>query len=78
MLKQDGARVRLRTGVSRFLVEHACERALQLGGAVLELQVRVELVVNQAAFTRLGFGKTAETAHSGFERPTPLTLQRRV
>lgn len=65
-------------GASRILVEHACDRARQLGYAVLELQVRIELVENQAAFARLGFVQTAETSHPGFLRPTSLTLQRRI
>jgi hypothetical protein len=73
LLTQDGAR-----GEARILLEHACGLARQLGYAVLELQLRVKLVENQAVFTRLGFVKTGETAHSGFLRPTSLPLQRRA
>lgn len=75
---QTGEIWSLGTGVSRLLVEHACESARQLGHAILELQLRVELVENQAAFARLGCVKTGGSVHSGFLQPTSLTLQRRV
>jgi GNAT superfamily N-acetyltransferase len=44
----------------------------------LELQTRIELTENHTAFTHLGFVKTAETAHPGYDRPTSITMTRRV
>ncbi|MGR3758618.1 GNAT family N-acetyltransferase [Roseobacteraceae bacterium NS-SX3] len=65
-------------GLARQLVEHAARRARRLGLPALELQTRVELVENHAAFARLGFVKSAETAHPGFNRPTSITMRRKV
>ena len=48
-------------------------RARALGLPVLELQTRVELTENHAAFRALGFAQTGATAHPGFDRPTSLT-----
>ena len=44
----------------------------------LELQTRIELTENQATFGRMGFVKTAETAHEGFDRPTSITMRAKV
>ena len=52
-------------GLARQLVEHAAARARDLGLPVLELQTRIELTGNHAAFARMGFVKTGETAHPG-------------
>lgn len=61
-------------GLARILIEMAETRAHALGLAKLKLQVRVELVENQATFRALGFQKTAETAHPGYTRPTSYTF----
>ena len=65
-------------GLARQLVEIAEHRARALGLPRLELQTRVELVENHRAFERLGFVKTGETAHDGYDRPTSITMQRPV
>ncbi len=65
-------------GMARQLIDTAETRARALGLPRLELQARVELMENHAAFTAMGFVKTAETAHPGFTRPTAFTFQRRV
>lgn len=67
-----------RRGLARRLVALADLRARQMGLAALELQVRVELVENHAAFAALGFIKTGETAHPGFDRPTSFTFRKAV
>ena len=46
------------------------------GKPVLELQARVELTGNQAAFSRLGFVETERTAHAGYNRPTSVTMRK--
>lgn len=65
-------------GLARALVALAETRARALGLPQLELQVRVELVENLAAFQRMGFVQVAATAHPGFDRPTSRTLRRAV
>ena len=62
-------------GIGRKLVDAAREEARQRGLAVLELQTRIELTENHATFARMGFVKTAETAHEGFDRPTSITMR---
>ncbi|MGJ5207811.1 GNAT family N-acetyltransferase [Bradyrhizobium sp. HKCCYLR20261] len=62
-------------GIGRRLVAAACEEARRLGLTMLELQTRIELTENHLAFARMGFVKTAETAHEGFERPTSITMR---
>ena len=63
-------------GLARALIACAEARARAKGLAALELQTRVELVENHAAFRALGFEKTGETRHTGFERTTSITMQK--
>lgn len=63
-------------GLARRLVDQAATRARALGLAALELQTRVELTENHAAFAALGFTETGRTAHPGHSRPTSVTLRR--
>lgn len=65
-------------GLARRLIAHAEARARALGLAALELQVRVELVENHAAFVAMGFTKVAETAHPGYLRVTSFTYRKKV
>jgi GNAT superfamily N-acetyltransferase len=67
-----------RRGLARRLIGLAEARAQALGLGWLELQVRVELAENHAAFAALGFRQTGASAHPGFDRPTSLTLRRQV
>ncbi len=64
-------------GVGRSLMAAAEAEARARGLPALELQTRVELVENHAAFARMGFAKTGETAHAGYGRPTSVTMRRR-
>jgi GNAT superfamily N-acetyltransferase len=63
-------------GYARALVEAAATHARARGLPALELQSRVELVENHAAFAAMGFVQTAATAHPGYDRPTSLTFRR--
>ena len=65
-------------GLARRLMDVAEARARDMGLQALELQVRVELVENQAAFRAMGFVEVARTAHPGYDRPTSITYQRAV
>lgn len=62
-------------GLAARLVGIARERAAALGFDTVELQTRIELVENHAAFARMGFVKTAETSHEGYDRVTSITMQ---
>ncbi|WP_158967979.1 GNAT family N-acetyltransferase [Chachezhania sediminis] len=65
-------------GLARVLVDLAEERARDLGLPEVELQVRVELIENHAAFGKMGFVKVGETAHEGYDRPTSITMRKAV
>jgi ribosomal protein S18 acetylase RimI-like enzyme len=63
-------------GIGRRLVEAAEEHVRATAKPTIELQVRVELVNNQATFSRLGFCETGRTAHAGYDRPTSITMRK--
>ena len=63
-------------GLARKLLAAAGAEARVRGIAWLELQTRIELTENHATFARLGFVKTAETAHEGYDRPTSITMRK--
>ena len=65
-------------GVARAMFTVAEGLARTHGRKFLELQTRVELVENHATFTALGFLKVAESAHPGYNRPTSITMRKRV
>jgi ribosomal protein S18 acetylase RimI-like enzyme len=65
-------------GLARLLIDHAEARAREKGLSALELQVRVELLENQAAFRAMGFQEVGRTAHPGYDRPTSIIYRRAV
>lgn len=65
-------------GIGRRLLAQVEELARARGKQALELQTRVELVGNHAAFCRMGFRETGRTAHPGFSRPTSITMHKDV
>lgn len=65
-------------GIGRLLVAKAEERTKAFGFSILELETRVELLENHTAFTQLGFVKTGESAHAGYNLPTSITMQKAV
>lgn len=65
-------------GIGSALIEAAASEARARALSFLELQTRVELIENHAAFARLGFVRTGETAHPGYARPTSITMRRPV
>ncbi len=65
-------------GIGRQLMEACEDLAREAGRAALEIQVRVELIENQRFFHKLGFIKTGETAHEGYDRPTSITMRKRI
>ena len=64
-----------RSGIGRQLVEAARGEARLRGLRMLELETRIELTENHAAFARMGFVKTAETSHVGFDRTTSIVMR---
>jgi GNAT superfamily N-acetyltransferase len=65
-------------GLARRLINLAENRARALGLTALEMQTRIELSQNHAAFAAMGFSEVARTAHPGYDRPTSLTHRRAV
>ena len=63
-------------GIGKLLIEAVEEHARLAGKHALELQVRIELAANHAAFARLGFRETERTAHEGYDRPTSITMRK--
>jgi len=65
-------------GIGKQLVDAAREEARRRGLGMLELETRIELVENHATFARMGFVKTGESAHEGFDRPTSITMRAKI
>jgi predicted N-acetyltransferase YhbS len=65
-------------GIGRRLVEAVEAEAIRQGKSFVELQTRVELTGNQAIFARLGYRETERTAHTGFSRPTSVTMRKEL
>lgn len=65
-------------GLARRLVEKAEERGRARGHRILELETRIELVENHAAFQRMGFEKSGEGAHEGFDQPTWFAMRKSI
>jgi len=65
-------------GIGRRLMDAAEELARKSGLAFLELSTRVELLENHATFAAMGFVKTAETSHPGYDRTTSITMRKRL
>ena len=65
-------------GIGGMLVRAAVEEARRLGLSRIELQSRIELTANHAAFARFGFVESERTAHAGYDRPTSLTMTKEL
>ena len=63
-------------GIGRRLMQAVENLARSRGKAAIELQTRIELTANHAAFARLGFHETERTAHEGYARPTSITMRK--
>ena len=65
-------------GIGRKIFDMAKNFTRQQGKKTLELETRIELVENHKAFATMGFEKTGENAHAGYNRPTSITMQCKV
>ena len=63
-------------GIGRRLMQAVEDLARSRGKAAVELQTRIELTGNHAAFARFGFHETERTAHEGYLKPTSITLRK--
>ncbi|MEC9184077.1 MAG: GNAT family N-acetyltransferase, partial [Pseudomonadota bacterium] len=62
-------------GIGRRLFEASIEEARARNLPEIELQARVELTENHAAFAAMGFREVGRTAHDGYNRPTSVTMR---
>lgn len=65
-------------GIGRRLMQAVEDLARDRGKAAIELETRIELTANHAAFARLGFHETERTAHEGYDRPTSITMRKTI
>ncbi|WP_027169262.1 GNAT family N-acetyltransferase [Mesorhizobium sp. WSM3224] len=63
-------------GIGTRLMRAVEGLARERGKDAIELQTRIELAANHAAFARLGFRETGRTAHQGYDRPTSITMRK--
>ena len=63
-------------GIGQRLMGAAEDLARERGLAALELETRIELTENHQTFAAMGFVKTAEHAHAGYDRPTSITMRK--
>ena len=65
-------------GIGRQLMGAAEDLARRLGLPALELETRIELTENHQTFAAMGFVRTAENAHAGYDRPTSVTMRKQL
>lgn len=65
-------------GIARNLFGFAEQYARERGLPFLELQTRVELVENHSTFGKLGFVRSGQDAHEGYDRPTSIRMRKPV
>ena len=63
-------------GIGRRLMQAAEGMARKSGLGLLELETRVELTENHAAFAAMGFVKVSEGMHPGYDRTTSITMRK--
>lgn len=63
-------------GIARRMVEFAEAGARARGFTALELQARIELTENHRTFQALGFVKTGEGRHPGYDRSTDVNFRK--
>ena len=63
-------------GIGSRLMHAVEDLARRRDKDAIELQTRIELIGNHAAFARLGFRETERTAHEGYDRPTSITMRK--
>jgi len=67
---------RQRAGVARRLMAAVEAHARECGYRSLDLETRIELTENHQTFAALGFVKSGEHAHDGYDRPTFISMRK--
>jgi ribosomal protein S18 acetylase RimI-like enzyme len=67
-----------RMGCATALLEWVEETAASYAVKKLVLETRIEIVENHITFETLGFVKTAETTHDGFDKPTGIWMEKNL
>ena len=65
-------------GIGCRLMDAAEKHARGIGVRYLDLDTRIELSENHRTFEAMGFVKTAEHAHEGYDHPTFITMRKRL
>jgi GNAT superfamily N-acetyltransferase len=65
-------------GIGRRLMEAVEHHAHEVGIRNLELDTRIELTENQETFAAMGYVRTAEHAHDGYDQPTFVTMRKEL
>jgi len=65
-------------GIGRALLIAAEAEARALSLPAMRLETRIELAENHARFGAMGFEKTAENRHPGFDRTTSIEMTKRL
>jgi GNAT superfamily N-acetyltransferase len=65
-------------GIGRQLMEFAETLARERGLSMMELETRIELLENHRAFAAMGYSKTTEKAHEGYDRPTYIVMRKQL
>jgi hypothetical protein len=63
-------------GILRSIITHPEGIARSRRKSALELQTRIELVENHETFAAVGFVKTGQSSHAGYDRPTSITMKK--
>ena len=63
-------------GIARAMFDKAESLARHWNLKALVLQTRIELIENHLAFAAIGFAKTMESAHPGYDRATSITMEK--
>lgn len=62
-------------GIGKALIENSKKIVKQNGMMGLELETRVELTENQAAFSKMGFVQVGTSSHAGFDQATSVRMR---
>lgn len=63
-------------GIGKQLITEMEHYARISGMNAIELETRIELTENHAAFARLGFREVGRGAHPGYDHPTSITMRK--
>ena len=63
-------------GIARKMFDKAEALARHWNLKALVLETRIELIENHLAFAAIGFVKTMESAHPGYDRATSITMEK--